>query len=364
MQSHAVAFFQGFFNWCCLSFFFVLYYVLYAAQDGLIYHPRVYTGRYTNYYARVEERAKEKLKYTNNGVVRRVTYDVPGVGRQTAYWIPPPQDAFETCGALQQGDDEAPSQPTPPLRVWLAYGGNAALAMDWLAFAAEYMSSTRRTSPPGPVSFFLVDYPGYGRNKGAPTPDGILQETDLALEALEHKMRVYFQSSKQSDCYPLSKNNFFQISMVGHSLGCAAALQYGAMTGGSRARHVDKYVLVSPFTSMLEMTKQVVGPLPFVKYILRHDFDNVEKLGKVANCTACSSDEERQVFARRGVSIKILHGDRDEIVPAAMGKALYEYGKKHYGKVMKIKHHVVRGAGHNNILSVAQSKIFKAMDKV
>jgi len=62
------------------------------------------------------------------------------------------------------------------------------------------------------------------------------------------------------------------VSLLGHSLGAAAALQAGAVIP---ARQI---LLIAPFTSMRAMAKRSVG-VPLA-YLLRHDFDNEARLGR------------------------------------------------------------------------------------
>ena len=46
----------------------------------------------------------------------------------------------------------------------------------------------------------------------------------------------------------------------------------------------------------------------------------VDKIDKIATCEACKTKEEEKVFKERGVSVRIIHGTHDEIVPSRMGK--------------------------------------------
>ena len=50
----------------------------------------------------------------------------------------------------------------PPRRLWLLFGGNAMLALDWLDLLRGY--------PDRSAGFLLVDYPGYGLCQGSPNP--------------------------------------------------------------------------------------------------------------------------------------------------------------------------------------------------
>ena len=84
-----------------------------------------------------------------------------------------------------------------------------------------------------PSSFLLVDYPGYGKNGGSPSPSTVLNSYSLALKALQSKMRAYYSVKNIKNCnkeiYDADdKNRFginFKLNAVAHSIGSSAALQ-------------------------------------------------------------------------------------------------------------------------------------------
>ena len=163
-----------------------------------------------------------------------------------------------------------------------------------------------------------------------------------------------------------SKNRFglnYNFKALAHSIGSSAVLQFGASTLGDTKLHVEKYVLISPFSSMYEMTKLVVGPLPFIKYILKHDWDNLRYIQKIGTCANCTATERMRYDAKR-VKISIIHGKMDEVVPFKMGEGLFEYAKeiKDQSKWRSsVKVYGNKRANHNNIVTVAQDDIMKQM---
>lgn len=107
-----------------------------------------------------------------------------------------------------------------------------------------------------------------------------------------------------------------EIVLQGESLGCAIALEMAT-------RHpAAALILESPFTSTLDMAKRVFPWLP-VKWIVRYRYDNLSKIPKLR------------------VPLLILHSPQDEIVPFAMGKALYEAAPEP-------KHLFKLSGGHND----------------
>jgi pimeloyl-ACP methyl ester carboxylesterase len=173
-----------------------------------------------------------------------------------------------------------PPGPELPQELWLTFGGNGDLALRWDPLLAPSASPT--------TAFLMVEYPGYGARAGKPTPETLLTGAEVTLHALAHRLGV---SNAELEA---------RSSVLGYSIGGAAALSYAA-------RHpVRRVILVSPFTSMLDMARQVVGtPLC---HLLRHRYDNLAAL--------------RAILSHGQPRIDILHGARDSFIPPRMGQAL------------------------------------------
>jgi uncharacterized protein len=193
-------------------------------------------------------------------------------GAQTCWWVPPKPDHD---------------------RVWLAFAGNASLALGWTHLVAT------------DDGLLLIDYPGYGVSAGTPSPATILDASEGAVTALSARA-------------PTVKH----WAVLGHSLGCAAALQYAA-------RHpVERIVLVAPFTCMLEMAQRVVGwPLC---HLLRHRFDNAARLA--------------EILGQGQPIIDLWHGTADAVIPFQMGENLAR-------QFPSIRFHPVADADHNGIVA-------------
>jgi pimeloyl-ACP methyl ester carboxylesterase len=134
----------------------------------------------------------------------------------------------------------------------------------------------------------LVDFPGYGDCHGSPTPSRIRETfavvVPLAMEELGWTL------PRDAD-----KLRFF-----GHSLGGAACLI------SATEFHIQRGVLLSPFTSTMDMTREVIGlPLGFLVW---HRYDNSARLAELA--------------ARGPGKVVILHGTKDEVIPVTMSRAL------------------------------------------
>jgi pimeloyl-ACP methyl ester carboxylesterase len=190
-----------------------------------------------------------------------------------------------------------------PKNIWLLFGGNGDLALSWMSLIREFPNSNS--------GYLLIDYPGYGICQGRSNPCAILENSERALQTLLEKKSWKLDAER--------------LCVLGHSLGGAAALQFAARN------HVCKIILVSTFTTMDDMVRTQIhirlGPL------LRHRFDNVVSLK-----TILSQDEIPEIC--------VFHGEKDDIVPSKMGRALAQLDTD------RIKFLEIPGASHNDIFQI------------
>lgn len=170
-------------------------------------------------------------------------------------------------------------QEGPPNRLWIVGAGNGSLALDLAEFLWEYGDPRD--------AFLLIDYPGYGACEGSPSPSKIKANVLAALPAALAHLKLSTQEMQP------------RLRLLGHSLGCAAMLQ------GAKELGIQRGVLISPFTSTMDMTKQVVGVnLGFLVY---HRFDNLERLKELKSPQA---------------KFIVIHGTDDEVIPVEMSREL------------------------------------------
>lgn len=205
------------------------------------------------------------------------------------------------------------------VKLVVLFGGNCMTALDWCDWVTEIRDFL--PSREG-ASFLLIDYPGYGDNKGSPSPDSIQDATNLAVEASLASFRE--KSMVVTD-----------FIVMGHSIGAAVASRWVASQGTSVTfPAVNTLVLSAPFTSVVEMAHVIFPfiPVSVARLLSRHNWDNVKALSRITDKNLAD-----QIF--------IVHGDQDEIVPFAMGKRLSEVGD---GRIKLIP---VPDAFHNNLLN-------------
>jgi len=247
--------------------------LLYFLQHKMIYHPQPYRADY------------KRLMGPKDAEIHYRTSQ----SKQVAFYVPP-----------RSGD----SATSAPNTLWVAFGGNASLALFWM--------DTVDAAADENAGFLLVDYPGYGFSEGSPSPKAILESSDAAIDALANHLSTSVERLEQD------------LRVVGHSLGAASALQFAAK------RPVTKAVLVSPFTSMREMVRHVF--FKPIALLLSHHYDNDKRLEELSR-------------AKNAPHVTILHGTDDNVIPLQMSRDL---AKQFPGMV---EYHEVPGADHVSILN-------------
>jgi uncharacterized protein len=150
---------------------------------------------------------------------------------------------------------------------------------------------------------FLAEYRGYGGMPGRPTEGGLYRDGVAAVRAVE------------SSGIPTER-----LVLAGRSLGSGVAVEL-ARRGFGRA-----LVLISPYTSVVDLGRRLLGPL--APLVVADRFDSLAKLPGLK------------------IPAVILHGTRDEVVPFAMGEALARAGPR--ARLVAL-----RGRGHNDIPDLA-----------
>lgn len=150
----------------------------------------------------------------------------------------------------------------------------------------------------------LVSYRGYGKSTGKPNEKGIYMDgeaaANFAINELGYKER--------------------EVIIFGRSLGTTVAVQI------SQHKNFKKVILVTPLTSGKEMAKAM--GMGAVKFIAGSSFNSIDKINHI------------------NANILIIHGDKDELIPYAMGKKLLDAFD---GSKQMI---TIKNGGHNDLQEV------------
>jgi uncharacterized protein len=127
---------------------------------------------------------------------------------------------------------------------------------------------------------FILDYRGYGGSQGSPTEEGLYRDGEAALGWL-------------------GKQGIRDLVYFGESLGCGVAVEM------ARRQPPLALILQSGFSSALDVARKAYPYLP-VRLLMKDRFDSQAKMAQI-RCP-----------------VLFIHGERDSIIPAKLGRALYE----------------------------------------
>lgn len=162
------------------------------------------------------------------------------------------------------------------------------------------------------VAYLAVDYPGYGRSSGRPSEEGLMATGDAAVA----------WARRHHPGRPLV--------LCGWSLGAALAIP----TAARHPAEVQGLIALSPWTSLADVASHHF-PAFLVKALLRERY--------------ASLDAARRVR----IPALVIHGDLDDLIPAAQGKLIAE------ALAGPTKWVPVPGAGHNDLF--AQPVVWREM---
>lgn len=195
--------------------------------------------------------------------------------------------------------------------LWVFFPGNGSAALNWLAWTDRY--------PDTGTGFLLIDYPGYGFSKGDPSAEAILEVSERAFAQLAVEL-----AADQAQLW-------HKTSVLGHSLGAATALQFAT-------KHTpQRVVLVSAFTSLEAIGKRILGA--WAGPLINNEYDNLDRIKELES---------------RKVSLNIVHGSDDEIIPVDFGRELSQ-------KFPWADYQEVNGAHHNDVFEVGRTAILRSM---
>ncbi len=183
----------------------------------------------------------------------------------------------------------------------LAFHGNADLARWFVPWATQVAREAD-------VCVMIPEYRGYDGLSGVPSYAGSAQDARAGLTFVRESLHVAPE----------------RLIYYGHSLGTAIAAELAAATPPR------SLVLQSPFSSARAMSRRlfVPGVSIFWELISRVHFDTSARV------------------AALDVPVSVSHGDKDLIIPTAMGREVFAAARRP-GELL-----IVPGAGHNDVPEV------------
>lgn len=204
-----------------------------------------------------------------------------------------------------------------PVGVLLAFHGNADLATWQIPWARE---TAQRTG----WCVLLAEYRGYGGLAGVPSYAGVQRDARAAWQAAIQLAHANGHSHPR-------------LALFGHSLGSAVATELAAEVHVTHPGSVVVLVLQSPFTSAREMARIVsTRPVQLLwRLISRVHYDSRSHLETI------------------DTPVWISHGERDWLVPVAMGRELFARARAP-GELL-----IVHDARHNDVDHVGRDAYWR-----
>lgn len=184
-----------------------------------------------------------------------------------------------------------PGTDDPPWGAVIVFNGNAG-NRSHRAPLAEALSEAG-------MAVLLTDYRGYGGNPGRPSEEGLALDARAALE------------------HVLDRPDVDRVAYFGESLGSAVAVRLAT------EHRPAGLVLRSPFTSLADVGRHHYPFLP-VRGLLHDRYPSADRIERVRS------------------PLLVVAGGRDEVVPTAQSRDLYEAAREAKRFVL------VEGAGHND----------------
>jgi uncharacterized protein len=181
-------------------------------------------------------------------------------------------------------------------------GGAAAPVLLWFHGNAESAGTSvqfARALAESGCDVFLAEYRGFGGQPGRPSETGLHSDAQGALAVVS-----------------ATGVTLDRLVLGGRSLGTGVAVELACHVP------VRGVVLVSPYTSIVDLGRRMVGPLAPI--MVCDEFASIDKVGKI------------------DAPVVVVHGTLDETIPFEHGQAIAAAARQ--GTLVPVE-----GAGHNGI---------------
>lgn len=223
------------------------------------------------------------------------------IRQERIMYQPTPQD-FYSCAAFA-GAEKITQEGTRIYfknngpRAVVLYHGNFGSACD-RAFYAEMFERAG-------YSYILPEYAGYSNDGVAPSHERIKKDVEHTVDFLRTR-------------------NFSEVVVLGESIGDSFAAYHTSLLPP------QKLLLISSFIDFQRIAKAHYGYYP-VSLLVKNPFNNVVLIGDFPG------------------SILLIHGEKDDIIPLALGQELFAELASPQKELV-----VIRGAGHNDLFTFPQ----------
>ncbi|MDP3279249.1 MAG: alpha/beta hydrolase [Deltaproteobacteria bacterium] len=197
-----------------------------------------------------------------------------------------------------------PSTPDAPVIVHFHGNGEAAIHSADRALAAQRAG----------LGFCAIEYPGYGPLSAQSMSETLaysLAEATLAQLSRDHQVRPD------------------RVVLSGQSLGTGIAVEMARRGLGARM------VLLSPYTSMVDVVQRIAVVLP-ATLLVRDRYNTQQKATSISMHTL------------------IIHGSEDTLIPVEMGRGL----QRLFRNSQLIE---VQGRGHNDLFAHAEDHVWESI---
>jgi len=198
--------------------------------------------------------------------------------------------------------------------VVLLFHGNGEIVADYDDFAGPYRELG--------ASLLPVDYRGYGRSGGSPTPSSLMRDADAVLTFVRGW---------------LAERGSPRVVLFGRSLGSAPAIHLAATRGDEAAA----LIVESGFALTLPLLRLVGVPVARLGLTEADGFDNREAMRRVTMPTL------------------LLHADEDDIIPLEDARLNVAACGAQDKRLV-----IISGAGHNSIMAYGGRTYWEAIGEL
>jgi alpha-beta hydrolase superfamily lysophospholipase len=184
--------------------------------------------------------------------------------------------------------------------------------------AADYEETSLRYTKIG-ITFLVVDFRGYGLSDGVPTGTALLEDAIVVFDQIQNILKDNNVNSEE-------------LFIMGRSMGSASAIAIAAHAQDS-GNTISGLIIESGFAYSIPLMERIGGL--DIASDESQGFENLSKIAKVK------------------VPLLVIHGEEDQIIPAADGEALFDAAPTKEKNIVLIPQ-----AGHNDLMIMGQREYF------